>query len=847
MIAVVLRGMAARRLRTLLTGLAIVLGVAMVAGTFVLTDTIMSAYSGIFAGAYVNTDAVVVAKTPFGATGTAKQPVTAALLDRIRALPQVARAHGIIDDHAQLVAADGTALGSSGGGDETLAFGIASSELDAMNPLRLVGGRWPTAAGEIAVDAATATTDHLRVGQDVGVVARTPLRPYRVVGTFRFAGADNLGPVQMIALDLATAQQILDKTGMVDEIDVAARPGVTTPQLVTALRAALPDSTSVRTAAQQATDATAGIGEQIDLIRYVLLAFGGIALFVGAFIIVNTLSITVGQRTRELATLRMLGASGRQVLGSILAEGLVLGAIASLAGLGVGIGFAKALAALFAAGGIHLPAAGMVFSLRTVAVALGAGMLATLAASLAPGLRATRTPPIRAFRDDPTLAAATGSARRGALITLTVGVAFDAGAVTASSLAITVRLGLLGAGALLVCIGVARATRWAVPPIAAAIAAPLQPLAGTPAELARDNAIRNPARTAITAASLTVSVALILLTAALSQGIRDAIGTSIRDQTNASYVITPQRDVMSPQVRTALTNAGLTATGVRAGTVYTDGAEQPISGIDPAGITRAYTFGWADGSSAAGLAALDDDGALISRDYAAAHHLRIGTSITAQTTSGTVLHVVVRGIYTSPKLAPLLGAITITTHLFDTAFTTPGDAQIYLTNTGAAELPTIHTALKAFPTTTLDTLPAYISAREAPVATAVNLFYVLLGLSILISLLGVINTLTLSITERTREIGVLRTIGTTRTQLRRMIRIESEITAITGALIGILLGLALAVFSTHTLTDWAVSFTLPWAIIAIMPVAATLVGALAGLPAAHHAARLNPLTALSYQ
>ena len=757
------------------------------------------------------------------------------------------RAHGIIDDHAQLVATDGEALGTAGGDMETLAFGIASTELDAMNPLRLVAGRWPAAAGEIVVDAATATSDHLRVGQSVGLVARTPLRPYRVVGTFRFAGAANLGPVQMIALDLPVAQQILDKAGVVDEIDVAASSGVTTPQLVAALRSALPATTTVRTAAQQATDATSGIGEQIDLIKYVLLAFGAIALFVGAFIIVNTLSITVGQRTRELATLRMLGASRRQVLASILAEGLVLGLLASLAGLGAGIGFAKALAALFAAGGIHLPTAGMVFSWRTVAVALGTGLLATLAASLAPGLRATRIPPIRAFRDDPTITAPTGSARLGAVTILALGAAGCAAAATATGLAITVRLPLLGAGALVTCVGVAKATRWAVPPMAATIAAPLQPMAGTPAELARDNTIRNPARTAITAASLMVSVALILLTGVLSQGIRDAIGTSIRQQTSADYVITPQRDVMSPQVATTLTNAGLAATGVRAGTVYTYGAKQSISGVDPAGITDAYTFRWADGSSATGLADLNDSGALISRDYATAHHLRIGMSITAKTTSGTVLHLVVRGIYTSPKLAPLLGAITIPTNLFDASFTTPGDAQIYLTDTSPADLATIHTALKAFPTATLTTLPDYITAREAPVATAVNLFYVLLGLSILISLLGIINTLTLSITERTREIGVLRAIGTTRTQLRRMIRIESEITAVTGALIGILLGLALAGVATRTLTDWSVAFTLPLPTILITPITAALIGALAGLPAARRAAHLDPLTALTYE
>jgi putative ABC transport system permease protein len=773
--------------------------------------------------------------------------VSAALLDRVRALPQVARAHGFIDDHAQLVATDGTALGASGSGDETLAFGIASTELDAMNPLRLVIGGWPTASGEIVVDEATATSQHLRLGQNVGVVARTPLQTYRLVGTFRFAGAADLGPVQMIAMDLPTAQRVLGKAGMVDEIDVAARPGVSRPQLMAALRSALPATTTVRSSTQQASDALAGIGEQIDLIKYVLLAFGGIALLVGAFIIFNTLSITVGQRTRELATLRMLGASRRQVLISILFESLLIGAFASVVGLGVGIGFAKGLAALFATGGIHLPTAGLVLSWRTVAVALATGMLSTFAAGVAPGLRATRTPPVRAFREDPALAVPSGPARRWALAVLAVGVASCATAALADGLGGTVRWALLAAGTLVTCVGVTRTTRWAVPPMAATICAPIRLLAGVPAELARDNTVRNPARTAVTAGSLMAGVALIVVTGVLSQGVRDAIGASIHRQTSADYVVTPQRDVLSPHVRTSLQQAGLTATGVRTGTVHTFGDNQPITGIDPVGITRAYAFRWVDGSPATAPAALDDAGALITSDFATAHHLRAGMSITAQTTSGTTLQLVVRGIYRSPKLAPLLGAISITTHLFDASFITPGDGQIYLTGTRPGDLTAIRAALAASPTAQLDTLAGYVTARQAPVATAVNLFYVLLGLSVLISLLGIINTLTLSITERTREIGVLRAIGTTRTQLRRMIRIESEITAVTGALIGIVLGLALAAFGTRTLTEWAVGFTFPWLIILIIPVSAVFIGAVAGLPAAHRAARLNPLTALSYE
>jgi putative ABC transport system permease protein len=322
MFNVVLRGLWARKWRTVLTALAVVLGVAMISGTFVLMDTVMSAYSGIFSTAYAHTDAVVVARSPFGAIGAVKQPVPASLLACIRALPQVQRAHGYIDSHAQLTDVDGTAIGKST--EEASVFGLPVGELDALNPLRLVSGTWP-GMGEIIIDQATATTYHLRLGTTVGLVARSPLQRFRVVGIFRFAGATALGPTQFAAVDLAAAQRIFGKQGWFDEIDVAARPGVSVSWLVAAIRGIAPVTVQVNTASQQARTATADVGGQFALLRYVLLAFGAIALFVGSFIIFNTLSITVAQRTRELATLRTLGASRRQVLASILAEGTIVG------------------------------------------------------------------------------------------------------------------------------------------------------------------------------------------------------------------------------------------------------------------------------------------------------------------------------------------------------------------------------------------------------------------------------------------------------------------------------------------------------------------------------------------
>jgi putative ABC transport system permease protein len=848
MTGVIIRGLAARKARALLTAMSVVLGVAMISGTFVLMDTVMSAYSTIFSTAYAHTDAVVVAQAPFGAIGAAKPALPASLLTRIRALPEVQRAHGYIDSHAQLTNAGGVPVSKAS--EEALLFGIPAGELDAMNPLTLMSGQWPRGAGEVIVDQATATASHLRTGATVGLVARKPLERFRIVGTFRFAGAPALGPTQFLAVDLPVAEQIFGKQGMVDEIDVAARPGVSVGTLITAIRRITPVTAKVTTAAEQASTATSDVGQQYDLLRYVLLAFGGIALLVGSFIIFNTMSITVAQRTRELGTLRALGASRRQVLTSILIEGSLIGVIASAAGLGAGVGFGTGIGALLASSGVQLPAAGLVLGWRAVAVSIAAGITVTLAASLAPALRAMRIPPIAAIREG-TARPAGRRARSGPVLVAVIagsGACALAPAVALSGLPAMTRLLLLAGGALMLFAGLAGASRWAVTPLAAAIGKPFQSVSRAAGELARENTTRNPARTATTAAALTVGVALIAFVTVLAQGLRQSTGTSIRSQVSAGYVITPQHDLLTPQVHRTLQTAGITSASVRAGTVHVSGTNQTMTGVAPADIACFYHFTWTDGSSPASLASLDDAGVLLASDFATAHHLKPGARLTAQTTSDATLHLVVRGVYQAPKLAPLLGAMTVTTGLFDRSFTTPGDQAVYVGpggQQGTTRQDALSRALSGFTTAQIQTLAGFAASQETNLGTLLNLFYVLLALCVIISLLGIVNTLALAITERTREIGTLRAIGMTRAQLRRVIRIEGEIIALIGATVGIAAGLLLAWLTARALSAWNVGFTIPWATLAILLIAAFLAGTLAGIGPARRAARLDPLAALS--
>ncbi len=847
MIEVLLRGMLIRKLRAALTAFGVVLGVAMIGGTFVLTDTIMSAYDSIFNTAYLHSDAVVVAKAPFGVVGTNKEAVPATLLQRIRALPAVARAHGFIDTHAEITNTGGTVLGGSG---ETLLFGIPSADLDAMNPLRLQGGRWPRGPHDIIVDEATAKDQHLGIGATVGLVTRKPLERFHVVGTFRFGGVTTLGPTQMLAVDLGVAQRLSDKQGMFDEIDVARRPGVTTAALVTAIGEVLPPTAQVSTAAQQARDATSDVGAQYMPLQYVLLAFGGVALFVASFIIFNTMSITVMQRLRELATLRALGASRRQVLASILLEGAVIGTVASVVGLGAGIGFAKGLDVLFAASKIHLPGASLVFAWRTVLIGLGAGIGVSLAASLSPALRAVRVPPLSAFRQDAVPASSRRS--RQSRIVFVGGVILGASALvaaaTAGDLSTTSRLLVLAAGALFLFLALGGAAQWIVPPLAAVVERLLSPIGRTATELGRDNTVRAPGRTATTAGALAVGIALIVVATILAQGLSLTTGNSIRRQVSAGYVVTPLKDVLPPEVQRALKAAGLASAGVRGGTVHSFDGNELMAAVSPADIARFYHFEWTGGSSQSALSSLDGTGVLVAGDFASAHHLKVGMRLTAQTTSGLTLQLTVRGIYAAPAIAPLLGAMTITTELFDRSFTTPGDSAVYVDGNGSAQSrAAIERVLKPFPSAQLHSLDEFITLSDAPIADVLNLFYLLLALSVVISLCGLINTLALSVSERRREIGMLRAIGMTRAQVAAMICVESEIIALIGASVGIVAGLVLAAVATRALSAWSVGYGIPWITLAVLVVVSLVASAAAGILPARRAARLDPLTALAYE
>jgi putative ABC transport system permease protein len=855
MLLVALKGLAGRKLRAALTGVAIVLGVAMISGTFVLTDTIKAAFSTVFTTVYAKTDAVITGKSVIGSNSNSNSnglppSFPESLLGQVRQLPGVAEADGGISDFAHLVGRDGKVI--SGHGSPALAFSVHPHGDQRFNPLTLVSGTWPVGAHEVAIDEHTASSADYKVGQTIGVIAQGPVKQYKIAGIVKIGGVSSLGGATIAVFDFPTAQRIFHKEGKLDGINIAAKHGTSPKELVHEVNPLLPPSAQVRTAAGQAKQATKDTNGFLSIINDFLLAFGGVALFVGIFVIANTLSITIAQRTRELATLRTLGATGRQVLGSVLLEAFVIGALASIAGLFLGLGLAKGLNALFIHFGINLPQAGTVFATRTIVVALVVGIVVTLIAAVRPAIRATRVPPISAVREGAVLPVSRFArfSVQAALLTIGGAVALMLVGLFVGGLSTTQRLLALGVGAAAVFVGVAMLAKTLVPPLARVLGWPAKELGGAAGELARGNAMRNPQRTASTASALMIGLALVTLVSVLASGLKTTFNNAVNSVFKGDYALTAT-DNFSPisiDSATALKKVPGVAvvSGVRAGDGKAFGHQIGVTGVS-GDIAKVIIVPWQHGSQAT-PGQLGENGSFVDKAYAKTHHLSVGSPIAVETPTGKTLHLVLRGIFAPPKGGSPYGDVTISTRRFDAEYQNPQNVFAFVNMNGgvtAVNTATLTDALKAFPDAKIATASQFKQNQEQGINTLLNLLYVLLSLSILISLFGIVNTLVLTVFERTRELGMLRAIGMTRRQVRRMIRHESIVTALIGAALGIPVGVVLALMVGKAIKYPA--FTIPIGTLIVFVIAAIFVGLLAAVFPARRAGKLNVLEALQYE
>jgi putative ABC transport system permease protein len=858
-IRVALKGLAGRKLRASLTAFAIILGVAMMSGTYVLTDTIDSAFSKIFDESYAGTDVVVSGKgADISLDGTTADapPIDESLVDKVAALPSVEAAAGSVADetNTKIIGSDDKAIDTSGA--PSLGFGIeAGPETDRFNPLNLLEGTWADADGEVVIDAGTADSEGYKVGDTIQISTLQPKQDFELVGVAQFGEVNSLGSATFAVFDLQAAQELLDRQGQVDEISVAGREGTTPEQLISEIRPTLPDNAQVRSATAEANEDKDEISEFTNFIQYFLLAFAGISLFVGAFVIFNTLSITVAQRTREFATMRTVGASRRQILWSVIVEALTIGIIASVIGLFAGLGLAVGLNQLFKALELDLPTANIVFATRTIVVSLLVGTIITLVAGLFPAIRATRVPPIAAVREG--YVAPRGRFARFApyvaLLVIGLAIALLGYSMFRDNLDTAARLLSIAGGVLLLFVGVAMISSRLVRPIAAVVGLPARAIGGAAGRLARENSVRNTGRTASTAAALMIGIALVTFVATLANGMKASNREAIEAQVAADYVVTAQ-DGFSPFVATAgdsiadSPDAELVAS-VRSDLAKVGNDSVYLTGIEPNSILQAYNFDWKEGDDAV-VRNLGSGDAIVDAKFAEDNSIAVGDTLSVLTPSGKSLDVEVTGLYEPPPFYPLLGSVAISTKEFDAAYERPRNQYTFV---NVPDLPTdatttsLERAVADFPDAKVQTREAWITQQDKDFNSFLYMLYVLLALSVIVSVFGMVNTLVLSVFERTRELGMLRAVGMTRRQARRMVRHESVITALIGAALGLPLGVFLAALVTGALREFDVRFSVPLLSLLLFAAVAVVVGILAAIMPARRAARLNVLRALQYE
>jgi putative ABC transport system permease protein len=864
MLALVLRGFLQRKLRVLLTAIAIALGVALMAGTYILTDTINHSFANIFSTAYKG-DSVVVspAETLGREIQSETSPITERTLATVRSVPGVATASGGIFSEATLLDTHRKRL--STGGAPSFVASVNPKRFESYSPAQ---GRFPENASEVDIDQGTAKREGLKLGDQLVVAGLAPARRYTIVGIAKFAGSQSFGGSGTALLTLEEAQRVMNKVGQYDEIDVAAAAGVSAEALRARIRAVLPPTISVRTGAAEAAKQTSDLESSLGFLRTFLLIFAYVALVVGAFIIFNTFSITVAQRTRELGLLRTLGASRRQVLSSVIYEGLMLGVVGAVLGLLLGLLLAPALNQLFIAFGAELPNNGTVLEARTVIVSLLVGIVVTVIAGIFPAIRATRVPPLAAMREGvvipPRILTGPGVVLRGAIgfvIAVGLGVLLGSGGVffvlfVVLSIYVTTMLVRMMRGD--------RPKHYRLLPALGSTIGLLVSWRGITGRLARENSIRQPGRTLVTALALTVGLALVAFISVLAAGTKATINQAVSRSFAGDLIVESSSSGSQQGIPPGVAVAVARVPGVASVTPisFTIGRvrdlskpsaapiaeKSSITAIEPASFARVYRIEWDQGSNAT-LLKLGSTGTVLTKSFASANHLKVGSRLSVLTPSNQRVPLTVVGI--AKDNARLLANLTINRALAQSAFGQREDGVDFVSYAPGVDGHQVQASVdrllaSQFPQARSRTPAQFKKDQEGKINQLLLLIYVLLALSVIVSLFGIVNTLILSIYERTRELGMMRAIGTSRRQVRQMIRYESIITGLIGGVFGLVIGTVGAILvSTLALSGSGFVLSIPVGTLILLLVISALAGLIAAQLPARRAARLDVLQALS--
>src|SRR5215217_4982956 len=779
MLKLAFKGLFARKLRTVLTGFAVVLGVAFVAGTFVFTDTIDASFKDLFERTSKGVDVSVQSHLAVEADFAAPPTMAAGTLDRVRSVSGVEEADGSVSGDVNLLDDQGKAITSNG--PPTIAV---TTGADRFDPLTYVEGGKPTSADQIAIDKSTADKYGWKPGDKVTVAGRAPAKAYTVSGVATLGDSENLAGSRLVVFTLPEGQKVTGHDGY-DDISVAAAGGTSPEELKAAIARELGPEFAVRTGKEQAEKQAQDLSDALGFIRTALLVFAAVALLVGSFLIFNTFSVTVAQRTKEFALLRTLGASRGQVP-------------------------------------------------RTVIAGLLVGVVATVVSGFMPARRATRIDPVAAMRDS--ITPGVGKVRRRrivvALVVEAIGVALllygllgDPGGATAT---------VLGLGTLLMIFGFALLAPTLVRPLSALIGKPLARFQGLTGMLARENSRRQPQRTAVTASALMIGVALVVLVAIFAAGLRATIDQGVDEQVKAASIVTHQ-DGFSP-LPAGITEPISKVEGVTAvsrirfatGRIVGETGNTSVTGIDPDTASDVVTLKWKDGDDAV-LSKLGTDAAAITKDFADQHDLKVGSELKLTAPRGNEVGYRVAGIY-EPG-AGVIGGVLVSNQSLEADWDAKDIAFVLVGGDDAAAIKRGEdAALTGFPVAKPQTIEGFKDEQNKQVNTLVGLVYALLSLSVIVALLGIVNTLALSVHERTRELGLLRAVGMSRRQVRRMVRAESVITA--------------AIVSRPLAEDGFV-FELPVGTLIAVVILASIAGVLAAIQPARRAAKVDVLRAVT--